>query len=75
MRTLRQYIVEGISKETKELTELLVDSVYTKYVKRFDKDNVACVGWLDGTENAELRFQKIYEAGIDNNDSILDVGC
>jgi SAM-dependent methyltransferase len=33
------------------------------------------VGWLDGTENAQLRFQKIYESGIGNNDSILDVGC
>jgi SAM-dependent methyltransferase len=33
------------------------------------------MGWLDGTENAQLRFQKIYEAGIGNNDSILDVGC
>ena len=75
MRTLRQYIVEGISKETKELTELLVDSIYSKYVKNFDKNNVACVGWMDGTENSELRFQKIYEAGINNNDSILDVGC
>ena len=75
MQTLRSYIIEGISKETKEITELLVDSVYSKYVKNFDKNNVACVGWMDGTENSELRFQKIYEAGINNNDSILDVGC
>ena len=75
MQTLRSYIIEGISKETKEITELLVDSIYSKYVKNFDKNNVACVGWMDGTENSELRFQKIYEAGINNNDSILDVGC
>jgi cyclopropane fatty-acyl-phospholipid synthase-like methyltransferase len=33
------------------------------------------VGWLDGTENSEIRFRKIYEAGINNKDSVLDVGC
>ena len=75
MRTLREYIVEGISNETKELTELLVDSVYTEYVKAFDKNSVECVGWLDGTDNARLRFRKIYEGGIGDNDSVLDVGC
>ena len=75
MRTLREYIVEGISSETKELTELLVDSVYTEYVKAFDKNSVECVGWLDGTDNARLRFRKIYEGGIGDNDSVLDVGC
>jgi len=33
------------------------------------------VGWLDGNENSLIRFQKIYEAGIGDKDSILDVGC
>ena len=75
MQTLRSYIIEGISKETKEITELLVDSVYTEYVKAFDKNSVECVGWLDGTDNARLRFRKIYEGGIGDNDSVLDVGC
>ncbi|SVB25912.1 uncharacterized protein METZ01_LOCUS178766, partial [marine metagenome] len=57
------------------MTELLVDAVYSQYIDDHDKNSIECVGWLDGTENAQLRFQKIYEAGIGNNDSILDVGC
>ena len=53
----------------------LTKSDFRKYVKKFNKNDVSCVGWLDGTENAEIRFSKIYEAGIDTNDSVLDVGC
>ena len=75
MKQFREFIREGISTDTKELTELLVDTVYSHYIDDHDKNSIECVGWLDGTENAQLRFQKIYEAGIGNNDSILDVGC
>ena len=53
----------------------MVDQVYSKYVEQYDINSVECVGWLDGTDNARLRFQKIYEAGIGEKDSILDVGC
>ena len=56
-------------------TEYLVDNVYSRYIDEYSKNSVECVGWLDGPENAQLRFQKIYEAGIGNDDSILDVGC
>ena len=59
----------------KKETELLVDAVYSRYIDEHDKNTVECVGWLDGHENALIRFQKIYEAGIDENDSVLDVGC
>ena len=75
MKQFREFIREGISTDTKELTELLVDTVYSHYIDEHDKNSIECVGWLDGTENAQLRFQKIYESGIGNNDSILDVGC
>ena len=74
MRTFKDYITEDISAKTRKETELLVDAVYSRYIDEHDKNTVECVGWLDGTENAQLRFQKIYEAGIDNNDSVLDVG-
>ena len=56
-------------------TEFLVDTVYSGYIDEHDKNSIACVGWLDGNENSLIRFQKIYEAGIDDNDSVLDVGC
>ena len=75
MKQFREFITEGISTDTKELTELLVDTVYSHYIDEHDKNSIECVGWLDGTENAQLRFQKIYEAGIDEKDSVLDVGC
>jgi len=75
MKKFRQFLTEEISLETRQLTDLLVDSVYSEYVKKYNKNDVSCVGWLDGTENSEIRFRKIYEAGINNKDSVLDVGC
>ena len=75
MRTFKNYITEDISAKTRKETELLVDAVYSRYIDEHDKNTVECVGWLDGTENAQIRFQKIYEAGIDEKDSVLDVGC
>ena len=75
MKNFREFITEEISKETQEYTELLVDAVYSRYIDEHDKNSIECVGWLDGNENSLIRFQKIYEAGIDDNDSVLDVGC
>ena len=75
MKQFRTFITEEIATDTKVMTNLLVDEIYSKYVDRFSKNSPECVGWMDGTENGQLRFQKIYEAGIGNNDSILDVGC
>ena len=70
MKQFKQFITEEIASETRQLTDLLVDSIYSEYVKKYNKNDVSCVGWLDGTENSEVRFRKIYEAGINNNDSI-----
>ena len=75
MKQFREFLIKEISAETQKLTELLVDQVYSKYVEQYDINSVECVGWLDGTDNARLRFQKIYEAGIGEKDSILDGGC
>ena len=75
MKQFKQFLAGEISTDMQKLTELLVDSVYSEYVKHYDKNDVSCVGWLDGTENAAVRFQKIYEGGISNNDLVLDVGC
>ena len=70
MKRFKTYITEG-----KKETDFLVDTVYSKYIEKYSKNQPECVGWLDGTENAQLRFQKVYEAGIGDNDSVLDVGC
>ena len=75
MKQFKEFLREDISTQTKKETELLVDAVYSRYIDDHDKNSVECVGWLDGTENAQLRFQKVYEAGIGDNDSVLDVGC
>ena len=70
MKTFKTYITEG-----KKETDFLVDTVYSKYIEKYSKNQPECVGWLDGSENALIRNQKIYEAGIDEKDSVLDVGC
>lgn len=75
MKNFREFITEEVVKDARQVTQLLVDAVYSYYIDEHDKDSIECVGWLDGTENAQLRYQKIYESGIGNNDSILDVGC
>ena len=75
MITFKNYITEDISAKTRKETELLVDAVYSRYIDEHDTNSVECVGWLDGHENALIRFQKIYEAGINDDDSVLDVGC
>ena len=75
MITFKNYITEDISAKTRKETDLLIDAVYSRYIDEHDKNSVECVGWLDGNENSQLRFQKIYEGGIGNNDSVLDVGC
>ena len=56
-------------------TEFLVHTVYSGYIDNYPKNSIECVGWMDGTENSLIRFQKIYEAGIGDDDSVLDVGC
>ena len=70
MKRFKTYITEGRSE-----TDFLVDTVYSKYIEKYSKNQPECVGWLDGSENALIRNQKIYEAGINEKDSVLDVGC
>ena len=64
-----------ITEETRNETDFLVDTVYSKYIDEYNQNSIECVGWLDGSENALIRNQKIYEVGIGDNDSVLDVGC
>ena len=75
MKQFKDYITEDISTKTRKETKLLVDEIYSRYIDNHNKNSIECVGWLDGTENSLIRFQKVYEGGIGNDDSILDVGC
>jgi len=75
MKRFKEYITEDISTNARKETKLLVDVVYSKYIEKYSKNQPECVGWLDGSENALIRNQKIYEAGIGDNDSVLDIGC
>ena len=75
MKQFKEFLTEEISTETQEVTKLLVDSIYSHYIDDHNKNSVECVGWMDGTDNSLIRFQKIYEGGIGDDDSILDVGC
>ena len=70
MKRFKTYITEG-----KRETDFLVDTVYSKYIEKYSKNQPECVGWLDGSKNVLIRNQKIYEAGIGDNDSVLDIGC
>ena len=71
---IKKEINESISLDTKNRTELLVQSVYSKYASHYSKNQPEVVGWMDGSGNALIRNTKIYESGIDSHDSILDVG-
>ena len=75
MKQFKDYITEDISTKTRKETKLLVDEIYSRYIDNHNKNSIECVGWLDGTENSLIRFQKVYEGGIGDDDSILDVGC
>ena len=75
MKRFKEYITEDISTKTRKETKLLVDAVYSKYIEKYSKNQPECVGWLDGSKNALIRNQKIYEVGIEDNDSVLDIGC
>ena len=72
MKQFKDYIIE---ENEKVRTDFLVDTVYSKYIEEYSKNSPECVGWLDGSKNALIRNQKIYEAGIKDNDSVLDIGC
>ena len=66
---------EAIIAEMDEIYSNYLDEIYSNYLDKYNKNSVACVGWLDDLENIKVRFEKIHEGGIGDNDSILDVGC
>jgi len=70
---------EEVLEETKKLTKLLVDICYSQISGHNKHQPMAMSVSVDegdyGNEDADIQFKKIYEAGISDKDSILDVGC
>ena len=81
MKTFKEYITdpvpleERLTSESKKQTSILIDWLYSDYIEKYDKNQPEVVGWLDGSENALIRNEKLYEIGIQESDSVLDVGC
>jgi SAM-dependent methyltransferase len=48
---------------------------YNHYLEKYSPDTSYCVGWMDGSINQWMRFSKLMEVGVEDGDSILDVGC
>ena len=68
-------LTEHLEEVCKHQTGILVDYVYQTYTTKYPSNSPECVGWLDGTHNARIRNDKLYEVGIGITDSVLDVGC
>ena len=48
---------------------------YNHYLEKYSPDTSYCVGWMDGSINQWMRFSKLMEVGVEDGDSVLDVGC
>ena len=74
MKTFKGYIFPKIRKQLKESEQ--GDSVdYDLYLEKYHPDTSYCVGWMDGSINQWKRFSKLMEIGVEDGDTILDVGC
>ena len=60
MKHFKEFLTEKISIETKKLTEFLVDTVYSKYIEKYSKNSVECVGWLDGHETKGVNWKWMH---------------
>ena len=67
----------------KQFKKFLTESTREKYYEEqhivwmdtpYQKSPVA-VGWLDGRQNQTKRFQTLLDIGVQEGDSILDLGC
>jgi len=67
----------------KQFKKFLTESTREKYYEEqhivwmdtpYQKSPVA-VGWLDGKQNQAKRFQTLLDIGVQEGDSILDLGC
>ena len=82
MKDFKEYIknpvplVEHLSQESRKQANFVVDSYFSPCINAgFHKSQPEIVGWYDGAEGAVIRNKILYNVGIQENDSVLDVGC
>ena len=68
MKQFKKYLIESTREEYyEEQHKRWVDTPYQK--------SPVAVGWLDGKQNQAKRFQTLLDIGVQEGDSILDLGC
>ena len=68
MKKFQKYLTEKTrEKYYEEQHQLWVDTPYQK--------SPVAVGWLDGKQNQAKRFETLLNIGVQEGDSILDLGC
>ena len=68
MKNFRNHLME--SNREKYYQEQQQEWKDTSY-----KNSPIAVGWLDGRQNQTKRFQTLLDIGVQEGDSILDLGC
>ena len=68
MKKFQKFLTEKTrEKYYEEQHQLWVDTPYQK--------SPVAVGWLDGKQNQAKRFETLLNIGVQEGDSILDLGC
>ena len=68
MKQFKKYLIESTREEYyEEQHKRWVDTPYQK--------SPVAVGWLDGKQNQAKRFETLLNIGVQEGDSILDLGC
>jgi cyclopropane fatty-acyl-phospholipid synthase-like methyltransferase len=68
MKKFQKFLTESTrEKYYEEQHQLWVDTPYQK--------SPVAVGWLDGKQNQAKRFETLLNIGVQEGDSILDLGC
>ena len=68
MKQFKNYLTEKTREKYYEEQHIVwMDTPYQK--------SPVAVGWLDGKQNQAKRFQTLLDIGVQEGDSILDLGC
>ena len=68
MKQFKKFLIENTrEKYYEEQHQVWMDTPYQK--------SPVAVGWLDGKQNQAKRFETLLNIGVQEGDSILDLGC
>ena len=68
MKSLKGFLMEGAR-------EFYYENQFQEWTQTKWNHSPVAVGWLDGKTNQATRFETLVNIGIENGDSVLDVGC